>query len=433
MRGKKSLSTLLSLGIAALGITANMGAYAAAADTGTAPVGKVTLSVEKFTLGQGYYLEPIQVPFYKGENGANLLLRAIGEGNLRYQGTAASGFYMTAVKDSTVEATIPAYIQSRMEEKPTAREAGDEWLGELDYSKMAGWLSVVNNVPPEVGPSDYHPQDGDVIRYQFSVYGYGSDITTSQWAEGYVPFADKDDLTALVASINSSSSKEEKLKKADVKSAYENAYSVLENLESTQASVDAAYNRLAPLVDWKKAFADAGSVSGWALSAVETAVDKGYLQGSEGKLNPQATITRAEFAKLLVNVLGLRLSASTSSSFKDVSKDKWYFSYVNTASEAGFISGYNGEFHPNDTITREQMASILVKALGLTGASAGLTFKDGQDISAWAKKDVEKAVAAKLLQGQGNLFNPQGEVTREMATVVALRAYESYPSSHPAA
>ena len=432
MKFKKKAGWLLSTALIAIGVTSNLGgASAATSATGESSIGEVTLSVEKFTIGQGYYLEPIQVPFYKDENGADLLLRVLGEDNMKYQGTAESNFYMTSLKDSTVEAKIPAYILSHMETEPTARESGDEWLGELDYSKEAGWMSVINNVPPDVGPSDYRPQDGDVIRYQFTVSGYGSDFTTSQWAERYIDFADKDDLTALVASINSSADKADKLQQADIKAAYDNAYTVLKNLESTQASVDSAYDGLAQLVDWKKRFADAGTISSWAVNAVETAVAKGYLQGSEGKLNPKATITRAEFAKLLVNVLGLDLSTSTNSSFKDVTKEKWYFAYVNTASEAGFISGYNGLFQPNESITREQMASILVKALGVASSSGAVTVKDAAKISAWAKSDVEKAIAAQLMQGQDNAFDPQGRVTREMATVVALRAYD-YRIGHPA-
>ncbi|THF79509.1 S-layer homology domain-containing protein [Cohnella fermenti] len=432
MRTNKTRNSLLSAALLAVGLTSVAGGASAASQTANAPIGEVTMTVEKFTIGQGYYLEPTVVPFYAGDNGADLVLRALGEDNVKYQGATDTGFYLTGVKDSTLEANIPAYILSHMSEEPTARESDDEWLGEYDYSPEGGWMSVVNNVSPDVGPSDYKPHEGDVIRYQFTVSGYGADFTTSEWAEGYATFANKDKLTTLVAGLNSSSAQAAKLAQADIKSAYDNAYDVLKNLESTQASVDAAYDRLAGLLDWKLAFSDAGTISSWAADSLGKAVEKGYLQGSDGKLSPKATITRAEFAKLLVNVLGLELSTSASSSFSDVSPEKWYFVYVNTASEAGFISGYKGAFLPNDSITREQMASILVKALGVKDAAAAATIADAASVSAWAKADVELAIGTGLMQGQDNRFDPQGDVTREMATVVALRAY-AYRAEHAAA
>ena len=238
MRQKKAMGWLLALVLFITGITSNIAPSQASAEEAT-PLGTVTMTVEKFTLGQGYYLEPTLVPFYEGENGADLLLRAVGEGNIHYGGTVNSGFYMQEVKDPPVEMVIPGYILSVME-SPKVRAADDEWLGQLDYSSQAGWMNTINNVPPDVGLSDYVPHDGDVIRNQFTLYGWGSDIFSSQWAPGLIDFADKDDLTTEVAMINSIPELKALLSEPSFAEAYAHANDVLKNLESTQAEVDHA-------------------------------------------------------------------------------------------------------------------------------------------------------------------------------------------------
>lgn len=48
--------------------------------------------------------------------------------------------------------------------------------GEKDYTSQSGWMYIVNNKLASVGVSSYEPADGDVIRFQFSVYGMGSDF-----------------------------------------------------------------------------------------------------------------------------------------------------------------------------------------------------------------------------------------------------------------
>jgi S-layer homology domain. len=216
-------------------------AYADPADT---PAGYVTLDVEKFTLGQGYVKEPVKVPFYAGDNGAAVVNRLLGEGNYQYSGTVDKDFYITFVKDNDASPVqIPSYITAMMEAE--AMELGskndENWLGQFDYSSMGGWTYVINNAFPLVGFSDYVPQDGDVIRVQFTLYGYGIDLG-SEW--GDVHLANKDALTEAVAEINSAPNKQELLQNAQMETAYEQAYDVLENIESAQADVDAALTEL---------------------------------------------------------------------------------------------------------------------------------------------------------------------------------------------
>ncbi|MDD9271194.1 DUF4430 domain-containing protein [Paenibacillus sp. GCM10023248] len=177
--------------------------------------------------------------------------------------------------------------------------------------------------------------------------------------------------------------------------------------------------------DLTKLYSDAALISTWAIDAVSEASQKAFVEGGYGTFNPQATVTRAEFTKMLANVLGLDVKTSKQTSFQDVSQDDWFYPYVNAAYQAGFISGYdNDHFYPNEKLTREQMAVIMVKALSLPAAGQMTELEDMNQVSDWAKSGVQSVVASGLMTGWNNRFQPSEEVTREMAIVVAMRAYQ---------
>lgn len=181
-------------------------------------------------------------------------------------------------------------------------------------------------------------------------------------------------------------------------------------------------------VDLNAWFTDAKQVSTWAIQSIEAAVQNGFVQGSDGRLNPKGSVTRAEFTKLMASVLGLDVKQPATSSFKDVLPSAWYSPYVEAAYKAGFITGYNGEFKPNDTITREQMAVMIVRALGIeetaTTTATSLNINDINKVSSWAQSAVKTSLALELMNGAGGKFDPAGTVTREMALVVAMRSYD---------
>ncbi|MGO4374440.1 S-layer homology domain-containing protein, partial [Paenibacillus sp. MCAF20] len=176
-------------------------------------------------------------------------------------------------------------------------------------------------------------------------------------------------------------------------------------------------------IDIAKLYSDSSSISAWAYQAITDATGKGFVQGSNGKFNPKSTITRAEFTKLLVSVLGLKTDIDNAIAFTDVAKDDWFYPYVNAAYKAGFVSGYDNKFDPSKSITREQMAATIVRALGLKAATSATPIKDLNSVSNWANQDVQTIVALELMLGYGNQFQPKADVTREMAAVVAMRAY----------
>lgn len=222
------------------------------------PKGYVTLCMEKFTLGLGYIIEPVKVPFYQGDNGADIITRAMDNYGYDYKyngsindtsGVVGSTFYLSYVKDDDYrKAKIPQYILDEIEKDKgdiTGREE-EGWLGEFDYTYMSGWMYSVNNKFPNYGASSYKPKDGDVIRWQFTVWGYGADIgDNGEWGEpAYLSYANRDKLTQKVAEINSASNKNKLLSNSAVKNAYESAMNILEDMTSSQTKVDKAYNEL---------------------------------------------------------------------------------------------------------------------------------------------------------------------------------------------
>ena len=172
-------------------------------------------------------------------------------------------------------------------------------------------------------------------------------------------------------------------------------------------------------------YKDAGSISKWAESSVKEATEKDFISGFEGKFNPKNNITRAEFIKIITNVLDIEKVNENKINFVDVKTTDWYYEFINTAFAAGVANGSGDKFNPNSNITREEMATMLSRALKLNEESKDIKFKDMSKVSDWAKTHVIKSATEGLILGddKGN-FSPKMLATREMATVSAMRAYK---------
>ena len=243
------------------------------------PVGEITFSIEKFTIGQGYFLEPQIVPIYLGDTYKSVLDRTIGEEGYITKSTSASGFYLAAIKnaDLTGKAESPRYISEADPLAPSTEvNVGNEAvpdLGEFAYGKDAGWVYSVNGSFPTVGMGACSPEDGDVMRLQFSVYGLGGDVGNNNMGASCLPVAKRESLTKAMASFNKNRDKKELLKKPWIREAYDNAMNVLVDLEEPQASVDKA-------LSWLNHAAASEKLAGIRLSETE----KTMQYGETGKL-----------------------------------------------------------------------------------------------------------------------------------------------------
>ncbi|MDI9495935.1 MAG: S-layer homology domain-containing protein [Bacillota bacterium] len=101
--------------------------------------------------------------------------------------------------------------------------------------------------------------------------------------------------------------------------------------------------------------------------AIEALASRGIINGkSENTFEPEATMTRAEFATIIVQGLGLKPMANDK--FTDVDAGSWYAQYIGTANIYGIVNG-NTEttFNPNGTITKQEAATMITRAAKLCG------------------------------------------------------------------
>ena len=104
----------------------------------------------------------------------------------------------------------------------------------------------------------------------------------------------------------------------------------------------------------------------WYADAVETLASLGmFTSYPDGTFHPNSTITRAEFAAAALSFADMAPSARCS--FPDVSAQDWFYPYVASAAEYGWIGGYpDGTFRPSGSITRAEVAVIVNHMLGRT-------------------------------------------------------------------
>lgn len=114
--------------------------------------------------------------------------------------------------------------------------------------------------------------------------------------------------------------------------------------------------------------------------AVACVKDMGIMIGDEqGKFNPNKTVTRAEMATIICNMLGETEGLTESAVFSDVPTSHWANKYISKAEKLGIVSGYgNGLFGPSDPVTYEQALVMFIHAFGADdAANAEGGFPDG--------------------------------------------------------
>lgn len=112
----------------------------------------------------------------------------------------------------------------------------------------------------------------------------------------------------------------------------------------------------------------------WAKDSINNMGSRMIVSGvGNNNYDPDGNITRAEVATIVIKALGLEEGVGEQS-FSDISESDWFCEAVKTAASYGLISGYNdGTFKPNDKITREQVMAVIAHAIKITGLETELT------------------------------------------------------------
>ena len=182
-----------------------------------------------------------------------------------------------------------------------------------------------------------------------------------------------------------------------------------------------------PATDVSDLFIDVAP-NAWYKDAVQYAYDNGLMTGvSATEFAPEATTTRAMIVSILARLEGV--TSAEAAGFTDVS-DEWYATAVNWAANVGVVNGYeDNTFRPNQPITREQLAAILMNYAAYKGedvsARADLSNYTDQP-SAWATETMQWAVAEGLISGVTNTqLQPQGNATRAQVAAILQRFLEA--------
>ncbi|MFC5529117.1 S-layer homology domain-containing protein [Cohnella yongneupensis] len=163
--------------------------------------------------------------------------------------------------------------------------------------------------------------------------------------------------------------------------------------------------------------------------SIQALANRTVLNGfPDGTFKPEAKVTRAEFAAMLIRALGITTSGSASGKvFKDTPSNGWFTPSVEAAVKAGLITGYDdGTFRPNQTITHQEMVTMVVRAMHYAGyrvdtSSSANGFADVPD---WAKPHVYEAVQSGLIARSNDpfAFTVNEETTREQSALLLFRA-----------
>lgn len=166
----------------------------------------------------------------------------------------------------------------------------------------------------------------------------------------------------------------------------------------------------------------------WAYDSIMLMSDYQIINGyNDRTFKPEAPVTRAEFAKMMVLVMQLDLINPSNSDFIDVSKDNWAYKYIETAKSymTGFSTSMGLYFKPAENAQREDMAVAIVKGLGIDPTATSLNVLNNINDQANISKNLRSYVAAAINNGimigdDNKNFNPKATLRRaEAATLLA--------------
>lgn len=161
----------------------------------------------------------------------------------------------------------------------------------------------------------------------------------------------------------------------------------------------------------------------WGKTAIEYFYDNHYVSGTNGQFRPNEDITREGIAAIINNMLGEDAGVKTTP-FSDV-KGRWSERAIASLVDKQIMQGYsNNTFKPQQKITREEFAVIVYNYMSYKGINVGgqpVSYADSAMISPWAKDAVGTLGAAGYMTGAYNRFNPKKYVTRGEAVNVLYR------------
>lgn len=164
----------------------------------------------------------------------------------------------------------------------------------------------------------------------------------------------------------------------------------------------------------------------WALRDILVVAARGLLPvNDKGEFQPNKPVTRAEAARLVVLAFGRGEVRPMKARFMDVAMGAPLGGFIESAAEAGWLDVTDGSFHPDDAITRQDFAAMLIRALGY-GRVAKMqvqiptSYTDQSSISPDLRNAVALAAGLRIFSEGGN-FRPNDSLTRAEAAATIMR------------
>jgi len=188
------------------------------------------------------------------------------------------------------------------------------------------------------------------------------------------------------------------------------------------------------IVSSEQTFTD--TTSHWANSAILIMARKFVVEGhSSTKFSPQVSITRGEFATYIAKGLGLSANKEAARKFTDVNNNSAMGGYIGAAAASGIVAGVTStKFDPNSSITRQDMAIMMIRAANYAGISTSLDqsadrflqgYKDQASVSSYAKTAMAQAIQTGIISGTTTTtLSPKQNATRAEGTIMIMRLLE---------
>lgn len=165
-----------------------------------------------------------------------------------------------------------------------------------------------------------------------------------------------------------------------------------------------------------------GQAAHWAMPYAQKLVEWGVMRGDNGNLALDRPITRAEFVTMMNRAYGYkRLGAMP---FPDVNIRDWYYEDINIAYNMGYFKGASGYALPRANLTREQAAVMLTRNMMVQeNVGEGLQFSDSRALSEWSRGLVGAASDMGIIGGYADgSFKPKQNITRGEVASMLVKA-----------
>ena len=172
----------------------------------------------------------------------------------------------------------------------------------------------------------------------------------------------------------------------------------------------------------------------WAYQAIQILKKYEIINGyPDGTFQPNQSISRAEFAKIIVSVLDLDTSMAKEITYSDVTKKHWAYQYVKTISP--LLPNVGTKFLPDEPIIREEVVTVLIKAIEWENKEYNPKtiekFSDKELISGDISKYIAIATENELMNGNADgTFNPKGKLTRAEVAKLVYNIYLKFNHLH---